>query len=297
VRQLTGEGSNDIVAPVNASLAVLGLFGLLAALPSTSGSALAGERVAVAVFAVTGQTLAPESQAKLRGSLRGGLAAAGFDVVPDADVDKAIAANGLGGCDTLPCMRRIGELVLARRVIKASIEVIGNTHVVSQLELVDLADGKTAASAKDNCDVCTMKEVNDGLSNAAAALRMQVEPSTPTGGVAAAAPAEAPSRRTLWIGLTGASAAVLVAGIVTFAISYAYDGRTNCGSELPAGDQCPTSYRGTPGIALGAVGMAAGAVGVGLFGWKAVRSAPARKVALVPSLGLRTAALDLAVRW
>jgi hypothetical protein len=258
---------------------------VLAALPSPVHAAPAGERVAVAVFAVSGQSLAPEAQAKLRSSLRGGLAAAGFDVVANSDVDAAVNANGLAGCDTLSCMRRIGELVMARRVIKATIEVIGNTHVVSQLELIDLGDGKTIASAKDNCDVCTMKEVNDGLSNAAAALRMQVEPPAPPP-VPPAPVTESRTKRSTWLILTGVGAAVFVAGAVSLGISSAYDGKTNCSSSLPAEDHCPQSYRGAPGIALGAIGMGLGAAATGVFAWRAVRPPVNKKVSLAPALGL-----------
>jgi hypothetical protein len=279
---LTADGTEDIVAAVKALVVLLALF---AALPSSAHAASAQERVAVAVFAVTGQSLSAEAQSKLRSSLRGGLAAAGFDVVPNSDVDHAVNANGLAGCDTLSCMRRIGELVMARRVIKATIEVIGNTHVVSQLELIDLGDGKTVASAKDNCDVCTMKEVNDGLSNAAAALRMQIEPPAPPPTPAPPAP-EVKTRRSTWLILTGVGAAVLVAGAVTFGVSYAYDGRSNCGSSLPSDDRCPNSYRGAPGIALGAIGMGLGAAATGVFAWRALKSPPEKKLALVPTLGV-----------
>jgi hypothetical protein len=260
--------------------------------------------VAVAVFAVTGQPLVEEAQAKLRASLRGGLAAAGFDVVPDAEVDKAIAAGGLSGCDTLSCLRRIGELVMARRVIKANVEVIGNTHVVSSLELIDLSDGRTLASAKDNCDVCTMKEVNDGLSNAAAALRMQLEappaapgaaplpppPPTPT-------PSEQPTRRTLWLGLTGAAAGLLAASVVTLAVSAAYHGHSHCDGSLPSDDHCNTRYNGTPGIVLGAIGTPVALAAGGIFLWRALKAPTPRRVALLPSLGPGAATLTLAGHW
>ncbi|MDB4966369.1 MAG: hypothetical protein JWN44_2058 [Myxococcales bacterium] len=274
-------------------LAVVAL-GLLA------GRAHAGnERVAIASFNVTGQALADEAQAKLKQSLRGGLAAAGFEVVPEADVQRAIITSGVAGCDTVSCLRRIGEMVLAKRVIKATVEVIGNTHVASTLELIDLADGKTIANAKDNCDVCTMKEVNDGLSNAAAALRMQLEPGQPplpppAAGGAAGQP-DRPSHRTLYIGLAAASGALFVASLTTLAVSGAYHGRANCGS-VPAGERCPTRYNGTPGLVLGAIGTPLFGVAAAILAYKAWKSPPSR-VALVPSIGAGAVALDLHVRW
>lgn len=257
------------------------------------------ERVAIAYFAVTGQPLADEAQAKLKQSLRGGLAAANFEVVPDADVQRAIITSGVAGCDTVSCLRKIGDLVMAKRVIKATVEVVGNTHVASTLELIDLADGKIVANAKDNCDVCTMKEVNDGLSNAAAALRMQLEPGqpppAPPSGVALAATPDRPSHRTLYIGLAAASGALFIASVATLVISGAYHGRNSCSSPT-AGERCPTRYNGTPGIVIGAIGAPLFGVAAALLAYKAYKSPPSR-VALIPSIGPGAAALDLHIHW
>jgi hypothetical protein len=267
--------------------ALLFVSGAVAAAPA----APTAERVAVAVFTVSGQPLGEEAQTKLRASLRGGLGAAGFEVVPDAEVEKAVAAGGLTGCDTLSCMRRIGELVLARRVLKVSVEVLGNTHVVSELSLIDLSDGKVAASAKDNCDVCTMKEVNDGLSNAAAALRMQLEPTpaaTPAPAPAAttesAVPVvyEPPHNRALWIGLAGASAGLAVASAITLGVAAGFDGKHDC-SGLPADDVCNKKISGTTGIIIGAIGLPVFAIATGIFAWKAARAGQSHRVSLSPS--------------
>jgi hypothetical protein len=274
---------------------------VVAALFSTRAGAAehaaTAERVAVAVFTVSGQPLGEEAQAKLRASLRGGLGAAGFEVVPDAEVEKAIAAGGLAGCDTLSCMRRIGELVLVRRVLKISVEVLGNTHVVSELSLIDLSDGKVAASAKDNCDVCTMKEVNDGLSNAAAALRMQLAPGepTPTAPPVTSAPvqpvtSEGSSHRGLWIGLAGASAGIAVASAITLGVAAGFDGKDDC-SGLPPADRCNQRISGTTGIILGAIGLPVFAVATGIFAWKAAKAGHSGpRVSLLPAAWPRTTA-------
>src|SRR3954467_8527834 len=152
------------------------LLSLLVVLAGARAFAAGGrERIAIAVFNVTGEPIAEEQRAKLRTSLRGGLAA-GFDVVSDAEVERAITGRGIAGCDTITCLRNIGDAVLVRRVVKATIEVIGTSHFATTLELVHLGEGKSIATANDDCTACNMKEVNDGLSNAAAALKMQIEP-------------------------------------------------------------------------------------------------------------------------
>jgi hypothetical protein len=284
---------------VRLPVAVVTVALVLASFASPASAAAPGERVAIAVFSVTGQSLVDEAKDKLRNSLRGGLAAAGFDVVPQPEVDKAVSAAGLAGCDTMSCLRRIGELVMARRVVKANVEVIGNTHFVSSLELIELSDGRTVASSKDNCDVCTMKEVNDGLSNAAAALRMQLEgpaapPTPPT--VIATSPPPPPSKRPLWLGLTGVAAAVVAGGAVSLGVAAAYHGQNHCDGSLPASDKCNSKYNGTPGIAVGAVGVAAGLAAGGYFLYRALK-APPRYVSVVPSLGAGAATLEAFGIW
>ena len=117
------------------------------------------------------------------------------------------------------------------------------------LELVDLGEGKSIATANDDCTACNMKEVNDGLSNAAAALKMQLEP--PPG---AAPPRRrrrryrtarraAPPHRGLYIGLAAASGALFVASVVTLAVSAAYHGKSNCDSVLPRGRALPDALQ------------------------------------------------------
>ena len=291
--KLTGAIADGIVGAMRARL----LLSLLCLLGVARAHATGRERIAIAVFNVTGEPIADEQRTKLRLSLRGGLAA-GFDVVPDADVDKAITERGVAGCDTITCMRSIGELVMVRRVVKATIEVIGTSHFATTLELIDLGEGKSIATATDDCTACNMKEVNDGLSNAAAALKMQTEPPpappTPPPGPAPT-PVETNPHRGLYIGLATASGALFIASVVTLAVSAAFHGKTNCSSSFPSNERCPTKYNGTPGIVVGAIGAPLTGVATAILAWRAAKS-PAR-VALVPSLGAGAAALDLDVRW
>jgi hypothetical protein len=191
---------------------------------------------------------------------------------------------------------------MVRRVLRVSIEVLGTSHVASDLALVDLSDGKVAASARDNCDVCTMKEVNDGLSNAAAALRMQLDatqpgapPPLPPPTLATATPAEAPSHRTLYLGLAGAAGGLFVASAVTLGVSAGFHGHANCDASFPKDERCPTRYNGTPGIVLGAIGVPLFGVAAAILAYQAWKSP--RRLALLPSLGSRAVALDLHLSW
>jgi hypothetical protein len=291
--KLTRAIGDGIVAGMRARL----VLSLLCLLGVARAHAAGRERIAIALFNVTGEPIAEEQRVKLRTSLRGGLAA-GFDVVPDADVEKAISDRGIAGCDTITCMRSIGESVMVRRVVKATIEVIGTSHFATTLELVDLGEGKSIATANDDCTACNMKEVNDGLSNAAAALKVQLElppapPAPPP--QPPPAPVETNSHRGLYIGLATASGALFIGSVVTLAVSAAYHGKTNCSSSFPSDERCPTRYNGTPGIIIGAIGAPLTGVATAILAWRAAKSST--RVALVPSVGGGTAALDLDVRW
>ena len=282
---------DGIVAAMRSRL-LLSLFVILSA---TRAFAAGGgrERIAIAVFNITGEPIAEEQKAKLRTSLRGGLAA-GFDVVSDAEVERAITERGIVGCDTITCLRNIGDAVLVRRVVKATIEVIGTSHFSTTLDLIDLGDGKSIATASDDCTACNMKEVNDGVSNAAAALKTQLEP--PLGAPPQPPPPAhdvTPSHRGLYIGLAAGSGALFIASLVTLAVSAAYNGKTNCDASLPAGERCPTRYNGTPGIVIGAIGLPLTGAATAIFAWRASKSPV--KVALVPTVGADRAALDLHV--
>jgi hypothetical protein len=287
---LTRGISDGIVAAMRSRLFVALLVMLAGTRALAAGSGR--ERIAIAIFNITGEPIAEEQRAKLRTSLRGGLAA-GFDVVSDAEVERAITERGIVGCDTITCLRNIGDAVLVRRVVKATIEVIGTSHFATTLELIDLGEGKSIATANDDCTACNMKEVNDGLSNAAAALKMQLEPAT---GAPPQSPTQpphdtTPSHRGLYIGLAAGSGALFVASVITLAVSAAFNGKSNCDSSLPAGERCPTRYNGTPGIVIGAIGIPLTGAAAGIFAWRAARSPT--KVALVPSVGNRAVALDL----
>ncbi|MCA1665620.1 MAG: hypothetical protein LC659_15355, partial [Myxococcales bacterium] len=101
--------------------------------------------------------------------------------------------------------------------------------------------------------------------------------------------------RKLYVGLAAASGALFVASVVTLAVSAAFHGKSNCDSSFPAAERCPTRYNGTPGIVIGAIGTPLFGVATGILAWRAARK-PVH-LALVPTIGLGTAALDLHVRW
>ena len=76
---------------------LVSLLSLLVPLLATAP--LRAEKVAVASFKMTGVELPDTARAALRASLTGGLAAAGFEVLTDDALARAIKdAPGLAGC-------------------------------------------------------------------------------------------------------------------------------------------------------------------------------------------------------
>src|SRR5438552_9785634 len=110
----------------------LGLALLMMVAQARPAAAQARDRVAVAWFKMIGGTLNdPNQQQQVRASLIGGLAASSFEVVPPAEVEAALkGAPDLASCDTAPCLRRVGELVKARWVVRGSLESVGANWLI-----------------------------------------------------------------------------------------------------------------------------------------------------------------------
>jgi hypothetical protein len=231
--------------------AFVSLFAAATAVAAPNGGR---ERVAVAAFELTGEAVSEEAQARLRNSLRGGLST-GFEVVPDAEVTRAVESAGVRGCDTLACIRRIGELVFVRRVVTARIQVLGPMNTNTTLELIDLPTDKRY-TATDHCTPCTQLEVNDGVSNAAASLKTQLDAAENSS--AAAAPqnnslvtttaAPPPYRRSMPLLVAGGIAGGLgLAGTIFGFVEVGRQGNDCSG----AGTNCQQRRDTTDGIIFG----------------------------------------------
>jgi hypothetical protein len=123
------------------------------------------EKVAVASFELVGSSSADLRRSFLQ-NLSGGLAVAGLEVVPEAEVARSRArVSGLAGCDTMSCLHRIAELVGVKTVVKARIEVLGSNYVFV-LDRIDPVLERAVSHIDDNCQVCTIAEANEALSGA-----------------------------------------------------------------------------------------------------------------------------------
>jgi hypothetical protein len=261
--------------------------------------AAAGESRAV-VWAVnaTGEGAAALREQFSR-SLAGGLAAAGLAVVSRAEIERRLAvAPGLVGCETSPCLKRVAQLLGVDRLVRAHVEVFGASYV---FRVEDLGpDGTIRISLEGRCDVCTVVEINEQLSQAALRLvRTAVrplapamapgppaaprpaptpmvvetapapapagamEPTPPAPLLPAPAPHEPPRRLRLWTWTGLGLAAALIA---TGAVLVAYDGGASC-TPAHSGAACPRIYdTASSGWAVTGLGLAA-LGGAGVLFW------------------------------
>jgi hypothetical protein len=237
------------------------------------------ERIAIAAFEVSGEPLSEEVQSRLRNSLRGGLAA-GFEVVSDAEVARAVDAAGIRGCDTLACIRRIGEAVFVRRAVTARIQVLGPSNFKTSLELIDLPTDKRY-HANDPCSACTLQEVNDGISNAAASLKTQLDAAEAPPPLPPGPPPPSYQRNVPLLAVGGAAGALGIGGIIVGAVEVSRN-QDLCGT-IPAGATCERHRDTTTGIIFGfATGVPLLVAGV-IMTYYGLRY-PARRHAFVPSL-------------
>lgn len=262
----------------------------------------AGERLALASFRTLGEQMTEPTRGALRLSLTGGLAAAGFEVVADEEqTQKLRTVPGLAGCETSACLKRLGEVLGVKAALKAQIEMIGSSRYLTSLTLIDTESGRELARIDDTCEVCTLSEANDSVSNAAAALKAKLEPPrapppvTPPPALVAT-PEPGPSKLTLALRYGGI--ALLGVGLVGMVVGFAelgIDHSRQC--TVPPGFlDCPTRVDTRNGqifgFVTGSLGLAAGAVATWL-GWRK----PRRSMAIAPTFSPQHAGASLLVTW
>ena len=143
---------------------------------SVVGLALAGGAPAVRAAPATGVAItsltthgvdaaAVPSFAK---SFSGGLAAGGLNVTGLDKVRASLKPHaGLAGCETAVCLKRIGMLLQVPLCGKATVEMSGTTTFRIEVVLTAALTGKQIARVERRCELCTLKEAREGLSQAA----------------------------------------------------------------------------------------------------------------------------------
>jgi hypothetical protein len=146
---------------------------------ASGGSARAEKsrpRVAIVELTIEGDA-PPELRTQLDRSLAGGLASVGWEVVSrEAVMESLRDTPELMGCVSTTCLDRIGEVVGARRFVRARIEAQGDSYSL-ELELLGAdVEGGVIQRREGSCAVCTLTEANDTISKIAAQLSAEEKP-------------------------------------------------------------------------------------------------------------------------
>lgn len=254
---------------------------------TASAAAQAHEKLAVGSLDVSGEPgTPPERLDRLRANLVGGFAAAGWVVIPEAEVETKVADNpALASCQSDVCFQALGQTVGARWVLAGSLHAGTSTSYAADVHLIDVETGRRAAQYSNSCGVCTTTEANNWLGLIAADLKRQVEASRP---VVTPAPAPAqPAPRTTarqWAfrGAAIGAATLAVGGFVFGGIESSRDGRL-C-TPIPPATDCTPRRDTTAGQLFGYITGGALLAGAAVLAYYGFWHHPERKVAVVPGL-------------
>jgi hypothetical protein len=162
---------------------------LLAAAP-----AAARVRVAIPEFQIEGGG-SPALALQLQDGFVLGLVRTGIQVLDPVDTGRRLEGHPeLQHCDASPCLKAIGQLLDVKYVVRARIEVAGNSY--KTVARVFSTEGATpaalpVATKSKSCDVCTVAEAREIMVRLADALRAYLEEPAPPP-APPAAPAQAP---------------------------------------------------------------------------------------------------------
>jgi hypothetical protein len=170
------------IAPMNGrrALAVIAMIGaVMMGQPDSRAVKPGKERVAVLGLAISGDA-PPELRNQMQKSLDGGLAVAGYEVVPHDELMQKLKGNKeLEGCFSTTCLERLTDLVGARRFVNARVDASGASYTIElQLLGADASSGIVQRLEK-SCPVCTITEANNAMSKTAAMLTGAVTPTEP----------------------------------------------------------------------------------------------------------------------
>jgi hypothetical protein len=257
------------------------LVALLLATP-----AFAAERMLVRAVEFAGPAASEVDTAHLRESLVGGLAAGGFELVPEATMQRELEKSPqLYACTTETCLAALANAVGARWAITVEVDVIARGTMGMRVRVIDGKTGQTPVKEDPTCNACTVEEVENWVSAAGPLVRRKLEPLIALGTQAPpsqsqSAPVEKPSSaRWALRGLGIGAAALGVAGLIAGFVELSRDGQKAC--TAPPGAVCD-QHLDTTGAQIfsfvGGAAMLGAAAALSYFGWRK----PKHPVALAP---------------
>ncbi len=142
---------------------------------ATLSARSARPRMALAEFALEGDGQSPGMAMQLRDGFLIGLVREGIDVIDSTDVAKQLAGSPeLKGCETSPCLKRLGEMLSVRYVLRVKISLSGNSYRMSARMFSTEGAAPAAlpvAVLFRPCDVCTVNEAREHMIRLAEGIR------------------------------------------------------------------------------------------------------------------------------
>ena len=204
-------------------------------------------RVAIFDFLLEGEGQSPGLAMQLRDGFLIGLVREGIDVIDSTDVAKKLQnAPELHGCETSPCLKRLGELLAVRFLLRLKVSLGGNSYRMSARVFSTEGAAPAAlpiATFLRPCDVCTVNEARDHMIRLAEAVRARLVDNTAPA-PPPLPPAPAPRSRTPAFITLAAGAAAILGGALLIASS-------------------PTVGKGRPALGGGLMGLGLAASLVG----------------------------------
>jgi hypothetical protein len=150
---------------------------LTASLMLAAAPASARVRLAIPEFQIDGGS--PALALQLQDGFVLGLVRSGVQVLDPVDTARRLEGHPeLQHCDASPCLKAIGQLLDVKYVVRARVEVAGNSY--KTVARVFSTEGSTPAALpittkSKTCDVCTVAEARESLLRLADTLRPHLE--------------------------------------------------------------------------------------------------------------------------
>ena len=173
-RRCAGAGAAAALALLALQLAVSGSARAAGDAAEAADAPVGGQRVAVLRLAFGGGV--PEaSRDQFAQRLVEGLAAAQFEVVPEASVRRRLGTAGIdvAGCRNDDCYGRAAQALGVAYVVAGSVDEHDRIYEIT-LELVGRS-GAAIGTNRERCEICGIEEATEKMGLAASALRARLE--------------------------------------------------------------------------------------------------------------------------
>jgi hypothetical protein len=135
--------------------------------------------VAIIEFLLEGEGAAPAMAMQLQDGFVLGLVREGIDVLDVGDVGKRLMAKPeLQKCETSPCLKRLGDVLKVRFVLRVRTTVSGNSYKMTARLFSTEGAAPAAlplAAHSRSCDVCTVAEAREHMIRLADGVRAPME--------------------------------------------------------------------------------------------------------------------------